>query len=140
MSKGIIIIICLFLTSCYHEKNMLLLGFVYKHDSITVIKNNRNLFIAKITGNEYDSGLHSFYYEKIKFEQGDKNAELEIRLDSANNNLLDTIVFIPQNYQTPFISFLSPLENNSKRIIFIGDIADGFYDNVHSEKKHEIAR
>jgi len=122
----IITSILIFCLSCSFQKEVTLIGFAYKNDSITIRQGKQILLNIRVTGSEDKNRLCSFN-QKIKALQSPKGIQLNIRLDSSGTNLLDTIVLIQKNSKEPFISFLYPTETNSKRILFLGDETDSNY-------------
>lgn len=114
----------LFLFSC--KKEVEILGFAYRNDKVTIIKDDR-VFSILVNGNEDENKL-CYFYKKLNLTSYGKDIKIKINLDSSKVRLLDTIIVISSNNKEPFISFLYPSnETRFNRTVFIADQADSTF-------------
>jgi len=97
-------------------------GYVYKNE---VIKINFSSKTIKIVADRDESGNGLCFFSKnVKYFHFMNPLKLNVRIDSLNNILLDTVLVLPNKYKRPVISFEDPTINHFKRNIFLIDESD----------------
>lgn len=105
------------------NKEVVITGFAFKNDRIFIEVSKTRINNISISNYENEKNLGSIY-EKINFLKFFNNSKVYVRIDSANNRLLDTSFVIPDSYKKPIISFQDPNETNFKRTVFVIDESD----------------
>jgi len=108
------------LASCAKKKSIDIIGFVHEKDSITIYNKNDKVYAAKVR-NIQDKFGYCTLNDQVKVFIKNNTTELSIQLDSAGFKLIDTIILVPNNNQSPFIMFVHPKDRNLKRTLFLGD-------------------
>jgi hypothetical protein len=116
----IVILSILFLSQ--PKRDLIIVGFGNRGDSITVIHTINRVFKF---GFNCDLGIkgNCVVNEKIQANKFFNSSSFSVKIDSSGVILLDTNIYIPTFFKSPVLSLEDPLENNYKRSVFLIDEA-----------------
>jgi len=118
----IIIIIGLRVYSSFKRK-IIVTGFAYEKDVISIKQSKKLLQVVDLVGHKINANRIYSFYETLDCFTLNGDVTLTIEIDSARHKLLDTTIVLRKENKFPFISFENPRETKSIRSFFIGDQA-----------------
>jgi len=105
------------LIACKEKREIIITGFAWKNEIISVYnENNNKLFSTRVD----EDGLSTLYYYTHIYVKN-KNMKLRVVLDSANINLMDTIVLVLSSNNDPYILLGNPKYSNQLRTAEVYD-------------------
>lgn len=113
------------LFGCKEKREITITGFAWKNEIISIYNENNNEFFSMRVDDKMknEDGLSTLYYYTNIYVRN-KDIKLRVILDSANINLMDTIVLIPSSNNEPYILFGNPKYSNQLRTVEVYDDAN----------------